>query len=73
MDKVVLGQLFSEYFGFPCQSSFHQLLHIHPHLSSGVCTIGQKWPQYLVDLVTPYYYYYYYYFFLFGGVGLNPH
>jgi hypothetical protein len=19
----------------------------HPHLSSGVCTIGQKWPQYL--------------------------
>jgi hypothetical protein len=23
------------------------LLHNHPHLSSGVCTIGQKWPQYL--------------------------
>jgi hypothetical protein len=22
------------------------LLHNHPHLSSGVCTIGQKWPQY---------------------------
>jgi hypothetical protein len=46
-DKVALGQVFSEYFGFPCQSSFHQLLHIHPHLSSGTCTIGQKWPQYL--------------------------
>jgi hypothetical protein len=24
--KVALGQVFSEYFGFPCQSSFHQLL-----------------------------------------------
>jgi hypothetical protein len=43
----------SEYFGFPCQSSFHQLLHNHPHLSSGACTIGQKWPQYLVDVVPP--------------------
>jgi hypothetical protein len=51
VDKVALGQVFSEYFGFPCQSSFHQLLHSHPHLSSGACTIGQKWPQYPVDLV----------------------
>jgi hypothetical protein len=24
MDKVALGQVFSEYFCFPCQSSFHQ-------------------------------------------------
>jgi hypothetical protein len=40
------GQVFSKYFGFPCQSSFHQLLHNHPHLSSGAGTIGQKWPQY---------------------------
>jgi hypothetical protein len=24
-----------------------KLLHNHSHLSSGVCTIGQKWPQYL--------------------------
>jgi hypothetical protein len=46
VDKVVLGQDFSEYFGFPCQSSFHQLLHNHPHLSPGAGTIGQKWPQY---------------------------
>jgi hypothetical protein len=53
VDKVELGQVFSEYFGFPCQSSFHQLLHNHPHLSSGACTIGQMWPQYLVDLVPP--------------------
>jgi hypothetical protein len=28
-DKLTLGQVFSEYFGFPCQSSFHQLLHNH--------------------------------------------
>jgi hypothetical protein len=40
VDKVALGQVFSEYFGFPCQSSFHRLLHNHPG------TIGQKWPQY---------------------------
>jgi hypothetical protein len=46
VDKVTLGQVFSEYFGFPCQSSFHQLLHNHPHLSSVAGTIGQKWPQY---------------------------
>jgi hypothetical protein len=53
VDKVVLGQVFSEYFGFPCQSSFHQLLHNHPHLSSRACTIGPKWPQYQVDSVSP--------------------
>jgi hypothetical protein len=28
VDKVALGLVFSEYFGFPCQSSFHQLLQI---------------------------------------------
>jgi hypothetical protein len=40
------GQVFSEYFSFLCQSSFHQLLQNHPHLSSGAGTIGQKWLQY---------------------------
>jgi hypothetical protein len=30
VDKVALGQVFSEYFGFPCQFSFHRL-HIHHH------------------------------------------
>jgi hypothetical protein len=25
MDKVALGQVFSENFGFPCQSTFHLL------------------------------------------------
>jgi hypothetical protein len=32
VDKGALGQVFSEYFGFPCQSSFHQFLHHHNHL-----------------------------------------
>jgi hypothetical protein len=32
VDKVV--QVFFGYFGFPCQSSFHQLLHNHPHLAN---------------------------------------
>jgi hypothetical protein len=41
VDKVALGQVFSEYFGFPCQFSFRRLLHIHHHLSSGARTIGQ--------------------------------
>jgi hypothetical protein len=31
VDKVALGQIFSKYFGFPCQSSFHQVLHYHNH------------------------------------------
>jgi hypothetical protein len=32
VDKVELGQVFSEYFYFPCQSSFHQFLHDFYHL-----------------------------------------
>jgi hypothetical protein len=49
MDKVALGQVFFNYFGFPCQFSFHRLLNIHyhhhhhHHLSSGAGTIGQKY------------------------------
>jgi hypothetical protein len=31
VDKVELEQVFSEYFGFPCQFSFHQLLRNHHH------------------------------------------
>jgi hypothetical protein len=34
VDKVALGKVFSEYFGFPCQFAFHRLLHDH-YLSSG--------------------------------------
>jgi hypothetical protein len=33
VDKVRLGQVFSEYFGLPCKFSFRRLLHNH-HLSS---------------------------------------
>jgi hypothetical protein len=29
--KVALGQVFSENFGFPCQSTFHLLLHNYLH------------------------------------------
>jgi hypothetical protein len=39
VDKVALGQVFSEYFGFPYQSSFHQFLHNDHHLSPGAGTI----------------------------------
>jgi hypothetical protein len=32
VDKVALGQVFSKYFGFPCQNrSFRQLFHHHNH------------------------------------------
>jgi hypothetical protein len=39
VDKVALEQVFSEYFGFPCQISFHRLLHAD--ISSGAGTIDQ--------------------------------
>jgi hypothetical protein len=43
LDEVALGQVFSEYFGFPCQFSFHRLLHIHHHHHHhpGAGTVGQ--------------------------------
>jgi hypothetical protein len=31
VDKAALEQVFSEYFSFPCQSSFHQFLQHHNH------------------------------------------
>jgi hypothetical protein len=40
VDKVALGQVFSEHFRFPCQFSFHRLL---PHW----------WPAYQVGCLTP--------------------
>jgi hypothetical protein len=39
VDKVALCQVFSEHFGFPCQFSFHRLLHTH--VPSGAGKIGQ--------------------------------
>jgi hypothetical protein len=38
-DKAALGQVFSEYFGFPCQFSFGQMLHTHLLVVTG--TTGQ--------------------------------
>jgi hypothetical protein len=55
VDKVALGQVFSEYFGFPCQFSFQRLLHNH-YLSYGAGTIGQieaDLPSGLVSLTPP--------------------
>jgi hypothetical protein len=40
VDKEELGQVISEYFGFPCQFSFRPLLHTHNHPSSGAGTIA---------------------------------
>jgi hypothetical protein len=31
VDNAALEQVFSEYFGFACESSFHQFLHRHNH------------------------------------------
>jgi hypothetical protein len=39
VDKVEMEQVFSKYFSFLFQLSFHQMLHTH--LSSGAGTIGQ--------------------------------
>jgi hypothetical protein len=63
VDKAALRRIFSEYFSFPCQSSFHQLLHNHHHLLS----IIWGWYNRPVDSVyydyVHYYYYYYYYYY----------
>jgi hypothetical protein len=39
-DNVALGQVFYEYFSFPCQFSFRRLLDTH-NLISGAGKIGQ--------------------------------
>jgi hypothetical protein len=31
VDRAALGQVFSEYFGFSCQSAFHQFPQHHNH------------------------------------------
>jgi hypothetical protein len=40
VDKVALGQIFSEHFVFLSQFSFYRLFHVH-HLSPGAGTRGQ--------------------------------
>jgi hypothetical protein len=53
MDKAALGQVFSEYFGWPCQS-FHRYLHYHNH--PGLTQLAIKWSQCQVDRdSTPHY------------------
>jgi hypothetical protein len=47
VDKAALGQVFSEYFGFPCQS-FHRFLHYYNH--PGLTQSAINWPQCRVDL-----------------------
>jgi hypothetical protein len=47
---VALGQVFSEYFGFPCQSSFHRII-LYPHNHPGQAHYNSKWPTYRVNPV----------------------
>jgi hypothetical protein len=42
---VVLRQVLSKYFSFPCQFSIHQMLHFS-HLSSLAGTVGHAQPKY---------------------------
>jgi hypothetical protein len=50
VDEVALGQMFSEYFGFPCQSSFHQKFSIititRGRYSRSVCGWRAEWTQF---------------------------
>jgi catechol-2,3-dioxygenase len=40
VDKVTLAQVFAEYFGFPCQSSFHPIIrHHHHHIIIIICFV----------------------------------
>jgi hypothetical protein len=52
VDKVALGQVSSEYFGFPCQSLFHKILHPHNHPGQADVTSGPSWtpPRQLYQL-----------------------
>jgi hypothetical protein len=47
VDKAALGQVFSDYFGFPYQLSLHQLLYHHNH--PGLAQLAYWWPQCRVD------------------------
>jgi hypothetical protein len=49
VDKVALGQVFSEYFGVLWQSSFHQVLYDHDY--PGQVQYANWWPTCRVDPV----------------------
>jgi hypothetical protein len=55
VDKAALGQFFSEYFGFPCQSSFHQFLHHHEHPGLHNRAIGGRSAEWTQLDETPHY------------------
>jgi hypothetical protein len=40
--KVALGQVFSQNFGFPCQSTFHLLLPNHLHYHPGLAQLARS-------------------------------
>jgi hypothetical protein len=48
VDKAALGQVFSEYFGFPCQS-FHQFLRHHNHPGLTQYAIGGRSVEWTLD------------------------
>jgi hypothetical protein len=52
VDKMALGQVFSESFGFPPSVSFHRC-SIFTHISSGWWTMGPLETQFHRDIVSP--------------------
>jgi hypothetical protein len=53
VDKAALGQVFSEYFGFPCQS-FHRFLHHHNYPGLAQYTIGDRTVEWTLDSTAHY-------------------
>jgi hypothetical protein len=54
MDKAALGQVLSEYFGFPCQS-FHQFFHHHHHPALAQQAIGDRSAEWTQLVSNPHY------------------
>jgi hypothetical protein len=46
VDKVALGQVFSEYFGFPCPSLFHQITITRGKYSRSFGGQHAEWTQF---------------------------
>jgi hypothetical protein len=47
VDIIALEQVFYEYFGFPCQFSFHRLLHTHHYIAfvAGIIREIVRWTK----------------------------
>jgi hypothetical protein len=54
VDKAALGQVFSKYFSFHCQS-FHQFLHHHNHSGLAQLAIGGRSAEWTQLDSTPHY------------------